>query len=218
MSIKRSLPVQKSMQLTNINWWPSLLAADPLQFKEGLEKVRKAGLSGVHLDIMDGHFVPNISFGPSVVRAVTQNYPEVFRDVHLMLSHPEDFIPKFIESGAQSITIHIEIARDSLENSLRLLQAHSIPYGLAINPETPLEALTPFLDNFPHHVLVMSVHPGFSGQAFIPETYQRVQQLRQRYPKLPLCIDGGINSKIAQEFVPLGVKDFVVGASFFGAA
>ena len=203
------------MQPTNINWWPSLLAADPLQFREGLEKVRKAGLSCVHLDIMDGHFVPNISFGPSVVRAVTQNYPELFRDVHLMLSQPEDFILKFIESGAQSITIHIEIARNSLENSLRLLREHSIPYGLAINPETPLEALTPFLDNPPHHVLIMSVHPGFSGQAFIPETYQRVQRLRRRYPKLTLCIDGGINFKIAQDFLPLGVKDFVVGASFF---
>ena len=204
------------MQPTNINWWPSLLAADPLQFREGLDKVRKAGLSGVHLDIMDGHFVPNISFGPSVVRAITQNYPELFRDVHLMLSQPENFIPKFIESGAQSITIHIEIAKNSLENSLRLLRERSIPYGLAINPETPLEALTPFLDNPLHHVLIMSVHPGFSGQAFIPETYSRVQRLRQRYPKLTLCIDGGINSEIAQKFLLFGVKDFVVGASFFG--
>ena len=201
--------------MTNINWWPSLLAADPLQFKEGLEKIRESGSSGVHLDIMDGHFVPNISFGPSVVWAVAQNYPELFRDVHLMLSQPEDFILKFFENGAQSITIHIEIARDSLKSSLELFQKYSIPYGLAINPETPVESLAPFLDTPPHHVLVMSVHPGFSGQAFIPETYQRVQQLRQRYPNLPLWLDGGINSKIAQDFLPLGVKDFVVGASFF---
>lgn len=204
------------MQPTNINWWPSILAADPLQFKEGLEKIRKSGLSRVHLDIMDGHFVPNISFGPSVVRAITQNYPELFRDVHLMLSHPEDFIPKFIESGAQSITIHIEIAASSLKNSLDLLQKHTIPYGLAINPETPLEALTPFLGNPPHHVLMMSVHPGFSGQAFITGTYQRVQFLRQRYPNLTLYLDGGINEKIAQNFLSYGVENFVVGASFFG--
>lgn len=203
------------MQLTNINWWPSILAADPLRFREGLEKIRKSGLLGVHLDIMDGHFVPNISFGPSVVRAVTQNYPELFRDVHLMLSRPEDFIPKFIENGAQSITIHIEIAASSLKNSLDLLQKHAIPYGLAINPETPLEALTPFLKKLPHHVLMMSVHPGFSGQAFITETYQRVQLLRQRYPSLTLYLDGGINEKIAQNFLPYGVENFVVGASFF---
>ena len=200
----------------NINWWPSILAANPLQFREGIEKIRKEGLPRVHLDIMDGHFVPNISFGPSVVRAIAQNYPELFRDVHLMLSRPEDFIPKFIESGAQSITIHIEIAENSLKSSLNLFQKYSIPYGLAINPETPLEALIPYLDNPPHHILIMSVHPGFSGQAFIPETYQRVQCLQQHYPNLHLCLDGGINPKIAQNFLPFGVKDFVVGASFFG--
>ena len=191
------------------------MAADPLQFRSGLEKIRKAGLTGVHLDIMDGHFVPNISFGPSVVRAVADDYPELFRDVHLMLSQPEDFIPKFIESGAQTITIHVEIAEKSLKNSLKLFQKYTIPYALAINPETPLEALTPFLDSSPHHVLVMSVHPGFSGQAFIPETYQRVQWLRQHYPNLKLCLDGGINQSIAQDFLPLGIKDFVAGASFF---
>ena len=200
---------------TNINWWPSLLAANPLQFKEELEKIRKMGISGVHLDIMDGHFVPNISFGPAVVRAVAQNYPELFCDVHLMLSNPEDFIQVFVESGAQSITIHAEIATTSLRTSLELLQKYAIPYGLAINPETPLNTLTPLLGNPPHHVLVMSVHPGFSGQAFIPETYQRIQSLRQHYPKLTMYLDGGINTEIAQKFLPLGVKDFVVGASFF---
>lgn len=205
------------MQATNINWWPSLLAADPLQFKAGLEKIRKAGLTRVHLDIMDGHFVPNISFGPAVVRAVAQNYPELFRDVHLMLSHPEDFISTFVESGAQSITIHIEIASSSLKKSLELLKKHEIPYALAINPETPLESLDPYLKDLPHHLLVMSVHPGFSGQAFIPETYARIQFLRQRYPELTLYLDGGINPEIAQKLLPFGVKNFVAGASFFRA-
>ena len=203
------------MQATNINWWPSLLAADPLQFNAGLEKIRNADLTRVHLDIMDGHFVPNISFGPAVVRSVAQNYPELFRDVHLMLSHPEDFIPTFVESGAQSITIHIEIAPSSLKKSLELLKKHKIPYGLAINPETPLEALGPYLKEAPHHLLVMSVHPGFSGQTFIPNTYSRVQFLRQHYPDLTLYLDGGINTKIAQNFLQLGVKNFVAGASFF---
>ena len=201
----------------NINWWPSLLATDPLQFKTGLEKIRKAGLPRVHLDIMDGHFVPNISFGPAVVRSVTQNYPELFRDVHLMLSQPEDFISTFVENGAQSITIHIEIASSSLKKSLDLLKKHGIPYGLAINPETPLESLAPYLKDLPHHLLVMSVHPGFSGQAFIPETYARVQFLRQHYPELTLYLDGGINPEIAQKLLPFGVKDFVAGASFFKA-
>ena len=192
-----------------------MLAADPLQFNAGLEKIRESGLSGVHLDIMDGHFVPNISFGPSVVRAVAKDYPELFRDVHLMLSEPEDFIPVFIENGAQSITVHVEIAKDSLKSSLKLLQEYSVPYGLAINPETPLEGLTTLLDPLPHHLLVMSVHPGFSGQSFIDGTYQRVQSLRRRYPNLTLYLDGGITSRIAQDFLPLGIKDFVVGASFF---
>lgn len=203
------------MRPSEINWYPSLLAADPLQFKDGLEKIRRAGLSRVHLDIMDGHFVPNISFGPSTVQAVTQHYPELFRDVHLMLSNPEDFIPVFVESGAQCITVHVEIAESSLKSSLGLLRKYQIPYGLAINPETSLDVLTPHLCELPQHLLIMSVHPGFSGQSFIHETYQRVRLLRQQYPNLTLCLDGGINQEIAQNFLPLGVKNFVVGASFF---
>lgn len=203
------------MRPSEINWYPSLLAADPLQFEDGLEKIRRAGLSRVHLDIMDGHFVPNISFGPSTVQAVMQHYPDLFRDVHLMLSNPEDFISVFVENGAQCITIHVEIAEASLKRSLILLRKHRISYGLAINPETPLGVLTPHLCELPHHLLIMSVHPGFSGQSFIPETYQRVRLLRQQYPNLVLYLDGGINQEIAQNFLPLGVKDFVVGASFF---
>lgn len=203
------------MQTKSINAYPSLLAADPIQLKDGLEKIRRKGLSCVHLDVMDGHFVPNISFGPSVVRSVAQHYPELFRDVHLMLTQPENFISTFIENGAQCITIHVEIAKRSLEKSLELLRERQIPYSLAINPETPLEVLMPYLNDQLHHLLIMSVHPGFSGQRFIPETYQRVQFLKQRYPSLCLCLDGGITSEIAQSFEPLGVKDFVVGASFF---
>lgn len=202
-----------------MEWLPSLLAANPLDFEAGLNKIEQANLQQVHLDIMDGHFVPNISFGPAVVKMVAQKHPNLFRDVHLMLSHPEDFIQKFIDVGAQRIFIHIEIAPQSLEKSLEILSQNKILWGLAINPETPISTLEKYKHLFSNmdRLLMMSVHPGFSGQSFIKDTFQRVKDLKNLYPTLALCLDGGINKLLAEELVLLGVNNFVVGASFYEA-
>lgn len=200
-----------------MEWLPSLLAANPLDFESGLKKIENTGIKQVHLDIMDGHFVPNISFGPAVVKMVMQTHPNLFRDVHLMLSHPEDFIQKFVDVGAQRIFIHLEINQKSLEKSVELLQQSKIPWGLAINPETPLSSLKAYRSILPSmdRLLIMSVHPGFSGQTFIEDTFQRVRDLRTTYPNLTLCLDGGINEQLAQKLLRLGINNFVVGSSFF---
>ncbi len=200
-----------------MEWLPSLLAANPLNFESGLDKIEKANLKQVHLDIMDGHFVPNISFGPSVVQKIAKTHPTLFRDVHLMLSDPENFIQKFIDAGAQRIFIHLEIKTKSLEKSLELLQENKILWGFAINPETSLTYLENYKYILPkmNRLLVMSVHPGFSGQNFIVNSFERIKKLRENYPQLDLCLDGGINESLAQKLTSLGVNNFVIGSYFF---
>lgn len=200
-----------------MEWLPSLLAANPLDFEAGLSKIEQAHLQQVHLDIMDGHFVPNISFGPAVVKMVSQKHPNLFRDVHLMLSHPENFIQKFIDVGAQRIFVHVEIKVKSLEKSFEILSNNKILWGLAINPETPISMLEKYKHLFLNmdRLLIMSVHPGFSGQTFIKDTVQRIKVLKNLYPTLSLCLDGGINKPLAEQLSPLGVNNFVAGSSFF---
>lgn len=203
--------------MSEIKWYPSLLAADPLHLADGLKKIEQAQIHQVHLDIMDGHFVPNITLGPAIVAAVRKYSPQLFRDVHLMLSQPENFIPTFIENGAQNIFIHVEIAPKSLEKSIELLQKYDISWGFAINPETPTDQLQHYsmlLKETPK-LLVMSVHPGFCGQSFVPNTWDRVQQLRQAFPTLELCLDGGVDDTIARRFMAVGVSNFVAGSHFF---
>ena len=200
-----------------MEWLPSLFAAYPLDLKAGLDRVIQSGVQQVHLDCMDGHFVPNITFGPSVVKAVKEYAPQLFRDVHLMLAHPEDFIETYIESGAQRIFIHVEIDPVSLKNSIKILQESKIEWGFAINPETPvtcLEAYSNWIQRT-NHLLVMSVYPGFSGQTFIPQTYERIQFIKKSFPVLELCVDGGVTPAIANNLAKLGVASCVRGSSFF---
>jgi len=196
---------------------PSLFAAHPLDLKSGLDRVVQAGLKQVHLDCMDGHFVPNITFGPSVIKAVKEYAPQLFRDVHFMLAHPENFIERYIESGAQRIFIHLEINTVSLNNSVEMLQKSKIEWGFAINPETPVTYLEAYSDWIvkTQRLLVMSVHPGFSGQVFIPQTYERIQAIRKAFPTLDLCVDGGVTPAIANNLAKLGVGSCVRGSNFF---
>ena len=200
-----------------MEWLPSILAADPLKLSAGLDKVVDRSLRSIHLDIMDGHFVPNISFGPSVVKAVKMRNPDLFRDVHLMLDQPEKFITKFIESGAQRIFIHCEISKDSFLKSLNLLEDSSIEWGLAINPDTPVDFLAQhrqWVEKM-NRLLMMSVFPGFSGQSFIESTFERVKDVRKFFPDLEICVDGGVNETIANQLSELGISHFVVGSNFF---
>lgn len=196
---------------------PSLFAADPLRYCDALKAVERSECRRIHLDIMDGHFVPNISFGTNVIAAVAKEFPRLFREVHLMVQNPQRHLEAFIKSGAQRLFIHIELAPEVLEETVHCLQSEAVDWGFAVNPETPLETLRTYRDwvSKTQHLLLMSVHPGFCGQTFIEETYERVKELRAHFPHLKLCIDGGIRMQVAQRLQELGTESVVMGSAFF---
>ena len=196
---------------------PSLFAADPLHYFEALKVVERFGCRRIHLDVMDGHFVSNISFGANVVAAIAKQMPHLFREVHLMVQNPQHHIEAFIKSGAQRLFIHIELANNVLEETVRCLQSGNVDWGFAVNPETPLEILKMHQDWVlkTQYLLLMSVHPGFCGQTFIENTYERIKELRVCSPHLKLCIDGGIRTQEAQRLRKLGVESVVMGSAFF---
>ncbi|MDR0756116.1 MAG: ribulose-phosphate 3-epimerase [Puniceicoccales bacterium] len=199
-----------------VEWLPSILAADPLDLRNAVEKVVRSGIKQIHLDIMDGHFVPNISFGPQFAENVHGTYPSLFLDVHLMLTRPDDFIDPFLEAGAGRIVLHAELSKRIVTRSLKQLRNAACLTGLAINPATNVDVLFPYLENWAiDRVLIMSVHPGFSGQEFITSVLPKVKMLKMRYPDITLCMDGGINSETATQGFAYGARSFVVGASFF---
>jgi ribulose-phosphate 3-epimerase len=200
-----------------MEWLPSLFAANPLYLGNALHQIATEGYTSVHIDVMDGHFVPNISLGLPVIAAIRAETPTLFRDVHLMLAHPEHFIDACIRQGAQRIFIPIEIDANALQASLHTLRASTIEWGFAINPETPLSALLAHKDAMmqSHRLLVMSVHPGFSGQTFIEATYERIRAIREQFPQLPLCVDGGIRPNIAERLAQCGVTSCVIGSYCF---
>lgn len=196
---------------------PSLFAADPLRYCEALEAVERRGCRRIHLDIMDGHFVPNISFGSNVVAVVAKEFPQLFREVHLMIQNPHRHLEAFLKGGAQRLFIHIELAPEVLEETVYSLQSKAVDWGFAVNPETSIETLQTYRDWVlnAQHLLLMSVHPGFCGQTFIEETYERIKELRGHFPHLKLCIDGGIRTPEAQRLQELGAESIVMGSAFF---
>lgn len=198
---------------------PSLFAADPLRYFDALKAVECFGCRRIHLDIMDGHFVPNISFGASVVAAVAKEFPRLFREVHLMVQNPQQHFEAFIKSGAQRLFIHIELAPEVLAGVVHCLQSEAVDWGFAVNPETSIATLQMHQDWVlnTQHLLLMSVRPGFCGQTFIEETYERIKELRGHFPHLKLCIDGGIRTPEAQRLQELGVESVVMGSAFFKA-
>lgn len=196
---------------------PSIFAASPLYLAKALQTIETSGYRSVHFDIMDGHFVPNISFGSEVVAAARSEFPSLFREVHLMVTHPPHWIETFYQSGAQRIFIHLEIEPTVLQQSIQMLQRKKIPWGFAIHPKTSLDVLQTYATWLPQtdRLLVMSVYPGFSGQTYLPQTDERISFLRKHFPFLTLCVDGGLCSEHIQRLQTYGVTSFVVGASFF---
>jgi ribulose-phosphate 3-epimerase len=198
---------------------PSILSADFARLAEEVARVECAGIEMIHVDVMDGHFVPNLTLGPALVKSLRKSTQLEF-DVHLMITDPDQFAPLFIEAGATQLSIHQE-ACPHLDRSLRLIQSYGARAGVVINPATPVVMIEEVLD-FVDHVLVMSVNPGFGNQKFLPNAIGKIRQLdqirRDRKLNFAIEIDGGVSTANIGDIVRAGCNWLVAGSAVFESA
>jgi len=198
---------------------PSILSADFARLGEDVAVVERAGATTLHVDIMDGHFVPNLTIGPPVVKSL-RRATALKLDVHLMISDPDKYAPLFIEAGADQVSVHYEAATH-LDRTVRMIQAAGALAGVVINPATPVSVLEDIL-YVADYVLVMSVNPGFEGQKFIPNALNKIRQLdeirRERGYRFQIEIDGGVSKDNVAEIVRAGCDWLVAGSAVFHSA
>ncbi|HLA48601.1 MAG: ribulose-phosphate 3-epimerase [Nitrospinae bacterium RIFCSPLOWO2_12_39_16] len=195
---------------------PSILSADFSRLGEELKTVEEAGADWIHVDVMDGHFVPNITIGPMVVEAVRKS-TKLPLDVHLMIEDPDFYIPYFIKAGADIITVHAEVCKH-LQRTIRAIKEQKKTAGVVLNPATSLSAIDNILDEV-DLVLLMSVNPGFGGQEFIPSTVKKVEKLKRMINdaklKTDIEVDGGVKPENAGDLIKAGANILVAGSSVF---
>ncbi len=198
---------------------PSILSADFSRLGEEVRAVERGGADYIHVDVMDGHFVPNITIGPLVVEAVRKVTPLPL-DVHLMISHPDRYIPEFVRAGADILTVHWE-ASPHLHRTVQLIRSLGKKAGVSINPATPVSVLETILDEV-DLVLVMTVNPGFGGQSFIPSGLGKIEALRREIDRrglsVELEVDGGVKTDNIGRIAAAGADAFVAGSAVFGTS
>ena len=199
-------------------FFPSILSTNFFNLKEKLEDLYSSGINYLHLDIMDGHFVNNLSFGPSILSAIKAEFSFII-DTHLMVSNPGKMIRKFLEQDSDWISFHVETDED-INKNIDLIKSNHKLAGLALNPDTDIKMVFPFLDQI-DYVLLMSVFPGYGGQKFISETICRVEKLKEeienRNCKCLIQVDGGINKSVLPQLKKAGADLFVIGTALFNS-
>ena len=196
---------------------PSVLSADFVELAEQLDICAAAGVNQIHFDVMDGDFVPAISFGDPILRCIRRHYPGFFMDVHMMVTEPDRFLDTFREAGADRITVHYEACRH-IDRSINAVKAAGLRAGVALNPGTPVSMLEDILPEV-DLVLIMSVNPGFGGQKFIPYALDKVRALSgmraERGLSFDIQVDGGVNAANAADLIRAGADDLVAGSAVF---
>ena len=200
---------------------PSILSADYMHFHKDMIKTKEDGAKWLHVDIMDGHFVPNMSFGYSWVKAMRQ-ITDLVLDVHLMIDTPIKYAEEFCKAGSDYLTIHVEAdTPENIKKTLELIRSHGVKPGIVVKPKTPAEAIAPYLEMV-DLVLVMTVEPGFGGQKFMADMMPKLKQLREMLDKVnPSChleVDGGVDAVTGEICKENGGDVLVAGSAFYGAA